>query len=55
MRKHLITPLLILGSLASSNLPAAETAKPAAMPVEMQQMMKTYSPELRQKVMAYPA
>ena len=53
MKKVLFTHLILVGSLASTGLAAAETPKTAApMPVEMQQMMKTYSPELRQKVMA---
>ncbi|OYY76993.1 MAG: hypothetical protein B7X91_08520 [Hydrogenophilales bacterium 17-64-11] len=53
MKKILLTPLILAGSLASSGLSAAEPPKgAAAMPAEMQQMMKTYKPELRQKVMA---
>jgi len=53
MKKILLTPLILAGSLASSGLSAAEPPKGAApMPAEMQQMMKTYKPELRQKVMA---
>lgn len=53
MKKTLFTPLLLAGCLVSSGLMAAEPPKNAAqMPVEMQNMMKTYSPELRQKVMA---
>lgn len=53
MKKILLTPLILAGSLASSGLVAAEPPQGAAsMPTEMQQMMKTYKPELRQKVMA---
>lgn len=53
MKKVLFTHLILAGSLVSSGLAVAETPKTAApMPVEMQQMMKTYTPELRQKVMA---
>jgi hypothetical protein len=53
MKKTLFTPLMLAGCLASSGLLAAEPPKNAAqVPVEMQQMMKVYSPELRQKVMA---
>jgi hypothetical protein len=53
MKKTLFTPLMLVGCLASSGLLAAEPPKNAAqVPVEMQQMMKVYSPELRQKVMA---
>ncbi|HRK79076.1 MAG TPA: hypothetical protein PLQ95_11105 [Thiobacillus sp.] len=53
MKKILLTPLILAASLASSGLVAAEPPPGAApMPAEMQQMMKTYKPELRQKVMA---
>jgi hypothetical protein len=52
MKKALLTPLFLAGSLASTALFAAEPAKPAAMPAEMQQMMKMYTPEMRQKAMA---
>lgn len=53
MKKILLTPLILAASLASSGLFAAEPPQGAApMPAEMQQMMKTYKPELRQKVMA---
>ncbi len=53
MKKILLTPLILAASLASSGLLAAEPPPGAApMPAEMQQMMKTYKPELRQKVMA---
>lgn len=53
MKKTLFTPLLLAGCLVSSGLMAAEPPKNGAqMPVEMQNMMKTYSPELRKKVMA---
>ena len=53
MKKVLFTQLMLAGSLASSGLAAAaeEPKAGAAAPVEMQQMMKTYTPELRQKVM----
>ncbi|MFP5380971.1 MAG: hypothetical protein ACLGG4_01780 [Gammaproteobacteria bacterium] len=44
--------MFLAGSLASTALFAAEPAKPAAMPAEMQQMMKMYTPEMRQKAMA---
>lgn len=53
MKKILFTPLILAACLVSTGLAAAETPKPAApMPVEMQNMMKVYTPELRQKVMA---
>jgi len=53
MNKVLFTQLILAGSLASTGLAAAEAPKNGAPPpVEMQQMMKTYTPELRQKVMA---
>lgn len=53
MKKALFTPLILAGSLMTSGLAVAEAPKNAASaPVEMQQMMKTYTPELRQKVMA---
>lgn len=53
MKKNLLTPLILVGSLVSSGLMAAEPPQSAApMPVEMQQMVKTYTPEMRQKVMA---
>lgn len=53
MKKTLLIPLTLAASLASSGLMAADAPQGAApMPVEMQNMMKTYSPELRQKVMA---
>lgn len=53
MKKTLFTPLLLAGCLVSSGLMAADPPKNAAqMPAEMQNMMKTYSPELRKKVMA---
>jgi hypothetical protein len=53
MKKTLFTPLMLAGCLTSTGLLAAEPPKNAAQaPVEMQQMMKVYSPELRQKVMA---
>ncbi len=55
MKKSLFTPLILAGSLVATGVLAAEPAKPAGsatMPVEMQNMMKVYSPELRQKVMA---
>jgi hypothetical protein len=53
MKKVLFTPLILATALVSTGLAAAETPKNAApVPVEMQQMMKAYTPELRQKVMA---
>lgn len=53
MKKNLFTPLILAAGLVSAGLAAAETPKPAApMPAEMQNMMKVYTPELRQKVMA---
>lgn len=54
MKKTLSISLMLASSLLlSSHVSAAEAPKPGAqMPVEMQQMMKVYSPELRQKVMA---
>jgi len=53
MRKVMLTSLMLAGGLVSSGLSMAEAPGNAApMPVEMQQMMKTYTPALRQKVMA---
>lgn len=53
MKKILFTPLILAACLVSTGLVAAETSKKAApVPVEMQQMMKMYTPELRQKAMA---
>lgn len=54
MKKPLLTTTLILAcGFASSGLVLAEAPQNAAtMPAEMQQMMKTYTPALRQKVMA---
>lgn len=57
MKNLLITPLLLAGCLASIGAVAAEKAPapagaPGAVPVEMQQMMKAFSPELRKKAMA---
>lgn len=53
MKKVLFTQLILAGALVSTGLAAAEAPKNGAPPpVEMQQMMKTYTPELRQKVMA---
>ncbi len=53
MKKILPISLILASSILLSSHASAETPKPAApMPVEMQQMMKVYSPELRQKVMA---
>ncbi len=54
MKKTLTVSLMLASSiLLSSHVSAADAPKPGAqMPVEMQQMMKVYSPELRQKVMA---
>lgn len=49
MKKIAFPPLLAAASLLSS---AAFAAPPAPPPAEMQQMMKAYSPELRQKAMA---
>ncbi len=54
MKKPLPTSLMLAGSLLlSGHALAAEAPQAAApVPVEMQQMMKSYSPELRQKAMA---
>ncbi|MFA7316280.1 MAG: hypothetical protein WC029_01765 [Sulfuricella sp.] len=53
MKKTLPISLILASSILLSSQASAESPKPAApMPVEMQQMMKVYSPELRQKVMA---
>lgn len=53
MKKMLFTPLILAAALASPGLMAADAPKGAApMPVEMQNMMKTFTPEMRQKVMA---
>jgi cytochrome c556 len=52
MKPFLYPTLILAGVLASAGLGAAEPPKGATAPVEMQQMMKTYKPELRQKVMA---
>lgn len=53
MKKTLFSPLILAACLVSTGVVAAETPKPAApMPAEMQTMMKAYTPELRQKVMA---
>jgi len=53
MKKFLFTPLLLAGSFASFGLMAAETPQSAPpMPAEMQNMVKMYTPEMRQKVMA---
>ncbi|MDT3705473.1 MAG: hypothetical protein ROZ09_01520 [Thiobacillus sp.] len=59
MKKTLFTPLMLAGCLVSSGLMAAEPPKnaptaptAAQMQAEMQNMMKAYTPELRQKVMA---
>lgn len=54
MNKPLSTSLMLAGSLLlSGHALAAEAPQAAASaPVEMQQMMKSYSPELRQKAMA---
>ena len=53
MKKTLFTPLVLVAALASPGLMAADAPKGAAsMPVEMQNMMKTFTPEMRQKVMA---
>lgn len=53
MKKNLLIPLLLAGSFASFGLVAAETPQSTApMPAEMQNMVKMYTPEMRQKVMA---
>jgi cytochrome c556 len=53
MKKPLSINLILAGSILLSVHASAETPQPAApLPVEMQQMMKTYTPEMRQKVMA---
>lgn len=53
MNKSLSAGVLLASTMLSSNFASAETPQtPPQAPVEMQQMMKTYSPELRQKVMA---
>lgn len=53
MKKIPFTPLVLAGSLLFAAHAVAEAPKAGSpMPVEMQQMMKTYTPELRQKVMA---
>lgn len=54
MQKFKSVGLALAGSLIlAGQATAAEPAPPAASsPVEMQQMMKAYTPELRQKVMA---
>ncbi|MBZ0105396.1 MAG: hypothetical protein K8H84_07165 [Sulfuricella denitrificans] len=53
MKKTLTVGLMLAGSMLLSSQASAEAPQtPAPMPVEMQQMMKVYSPELRQKVMA---
>jgi hypothetical protein len=53
MKKPLSISLILAGSMLVSSYASAEAPKtPAPMPVEMQQMMKVYTPELRQKVMA---
>jgi hypothetical protein len=53
MKKSLLTTLILACGFASSGLVLAEAPQNAAhMPAEMQQMMKTYTPALRQKVMA---
>ena len=53
MKKTLFTPLVLVAALASPGLMAADAPKGAApMPAEMQNMMKAFTPEMRQKVMA---
>lgn len=53
MRQALIISLMVAGGVVSSGPAMAETPpKATPMPAEMQQMMKTYTPALRQKVMA---
>lgn len=55
MRQALIISLMAAGGVVSSGPALAEASRNAApMPAEMQQMMKTYTPALRQKVMALP-
>lgn len=52
MKKNLFTPLVLAAALVSSGLMAADAPRGAApMPVEMQNMMKAFTPEMRQKVM----
>jgi hypothetical protein len=53
MKKPFSVSLILASGMLLSGLASAQSPQtPAPMPVEMQQMMKTYSPELRQKVMA---
>lgn len=53
MKKIPFTQLAVACSLLFATHAVAEAPKAGApMPVEMQNMMKTYSPELRQKVMS---
>jgi len=53
MKKNLLAHLILAGCIAAPGLAAAQATKNAApAPVEMQNMMKTYTPELRKKVMA---
>jgi hypothetical protein len=53
MKNFAPNTLVLFGSLLlSAHVYAEPVPNPAAMPVEMQNMMKVYKPELRQKVMA---
>lgn len=53
MKKTFFVTLTLAGNIAFTGHAAAESANPSApAPVEIQQMMKVYTPELRQKVMA---
>jgi hypothetical protein len=51
MKNPTTRTLVLFGSLLLSAHAHAQAPSPAAMPVEMQNMMKVYKPELRQKVM----
>jgi hypothetical protein len=52
MKNPTTRTLALFGSLLLSAHAYAQAPSPAAMPVEMQNMMKVYKPEMRQKVMA---
>jgi hypothetical protein len=52
MKNPTTRTLALFGSLLLSAQAYAQAPSPAAMPVEMQNMMKVYKPEMRQKVMA---
>ena len=53
MKKILFTPLVLAAAFVSSGLMAADAPQGAApVPAEMQNMMKVFTPEMRQKVMA---